>query len=130
MGYFSTVKAILPCERCHARFEAEVQFYTDDDSELPIYAVGDRVPLPVDSVYEGIADIYCQPCRKAHCDASRSAHFSQLALQVEIGPAVAVQGRGELSPDEIRALSHSKPKFVGEAGFATRLKELGVEILN
>lgn len=130
MGLFSTVKAVLPCERCHARFEAEVQFYTDDDSELPIYAVGDRVPLPADSLYEGITHIYCRPCRRAHYDASHSAHFLRLALEVETGPTVAKQGRGQLSPDEIRALEHSKHRFGGEPYFEARLKDLGVEIIN
>jgi len=90
MGVYSTVFASLACASCGADFRTDVQFYTDDDRDMPEYEVGQVVSvLTPDSTYEGIADAFCVACMARWEADENEAKFEALAIAIEAGEIVA-----------------------------------------
>jgi hypothetical protein len=145
VGLYSTVMAELDCQRCGRPYQADVQFYTEDDSGLPVYVEGQAVPaLPPGATFEGIADSYCRDCMRRWIQDEKAAHFEQVARGVEgreigalfarfsfdvhrpdLGRQIEVLRSEPLTPAEIRTLA-SAPESAGSPNFAARLSQASV----
>ncbi len=126
MGFYSTVVAELECERCHSTYRTDVQFYTDDDREMPEYIAGQLVPaLKPGTTYEGIADAFCSNCMREWVEDEEVANFEELAKAIEAGEIIArfatyradpdkpelgrqlnVRRQNPLTPSEVTGLAH------------------------
>lgn len=145
MGVYSTVEAELECQRCEKRYRTDVQFYTDDDRDLPRHRAGESVPaLKPDSNYEGIADAFCADCMNQWVADEKRAAFEALAQAIGASEVIAryatyqadprsldprrelrIQREAPLTSDEARRLGN-RPERIGWPSFSARLAEASV----
>ena len=91
MGGYSILIADLPCLGCGVPRRTDIQFLTDDAAEddVPAYALGETVPLPVGAAYDAFADAFCHPCLDRWIADENDVAFDHLAAAIQRGDVVA-----------------------------------------
>lgn len=75
MGYFRTIAAVRHCPMCGEQYGLDIQFKTDDDSEMPTYNPGDIAADVQPDEYDGIGNGYCPACQHRH-----TVHVNELSF--------------------------------------------------
>lgn len=82
MGYFRTIAALRHCPRCGEQYGLDVQFKTNDDSEMPTYNPGDVAADVQPDEYDGIGNGYCPTCQLHHTIHVNEVSFAFLLVGV------------------------------------------------
>ncbi len=107
MGVYRSVFCETSCERCAARYRAEVQFQTGDDRQQE-YAVGQKIPpdhgLAPDHRFDGVAVRFCPDCERSWDAAHQHAMHEALARYVMQGRMTMLDESGSpVTPESLRA---------------------------
>lgn len=114
MGLYRSVFCEMNCERCAARYRAEVQFETGDDRQQE-YREGQTVP-PDDGLapgdgFDGTAERFCPNCHRLWHAAHQGAMFEALARYVAQG-RMSMRDEGSAAPVTAEVLRVSGRKTV------------------
>ena len=123
MGTYRSVFCSMTCERCAARYRAEVQFKTDDDWQEE-YEDGQKIP-PTDGLapgdgFDGVAERFCPNCERQWDAAHKGAMFEALAGYVAEGRLIMnyKPGKPPLTAEELR--NHGQEAVVAIRSAADR----------
>ena len=97
---FSMVMTDVVCAACDARHRDGVRFQTGDDSDMPWYERGSRVPLPPGSVYDGSCDAYCSACLRRWRADDHAVQLDTFADLLESGAITAFAGTYRAEPPD------------------------------